>query len=122
MGILPPMGATIAKMPAPVEPEMVCELPGCESTFTVHDSYSFVTVTFATRGGKLNAFQCADKQHFGCCREHAALLAVACINEHMLPVDAEQARIVSSDRHAEIRADIRARAAPQPKKKAKNGK
>lgn len=95
------MTSTVLAAPMPYDPSariIACEAPGCDKTFPVGDSYSFV-ITFATTGPaiahpagprRLLPVQCPQEQHFACCPEHAQIVGHACLDEHIAPLHAAQ--------------------------------
>lgn len=84
-----------APKPAP-KPPIACANAECDQQVQRGTEYSFI-ITFATRGAdpRTGSFQCpdaneimqgnVDAQHFCCSAQCAAIVAHACIDEHLLP-------------------------------------
>ena len=59
-----------------------CELPGCHERNALGNMYCMVA-NYALAGPMHGAFQCPERQHLACCHEHAMLLCMHCMIEHM---------------------------------------
>lgn len=59
-----------------------CELQGCDGQNILANMYS-IKPTYALAGPLHAAFQCPEIQHYACSHEHAMLLAMHCLYEHV---------------------------------------
>jgi hypothetical protein len=66
----------------PSEEVRQCELPGCETNKTIGTMYA-IRPQYAIAGPNKAAFGCPEGEHFACCHEHAMLLAMHCLFEHV---------------------------------------
>ncbi len=108
MSVLPAAGT-----PQKVDPDqlpVVCEAPGCGASLPRAKAIAF-HVALAMRGGDLalypgevapDAFpvlHCPAEQHIACSIEHAALVAHACMDEHIAPLHAAQVAAATQHQH-----------------------
>lgn len=59
-----------------------CELPGCNEKNIIGNMYS-IKNSYALAGPMKPAFQCPETQHYACSHEHAMLLSMHCLFEHV---------------------------------------
>lgn len=91
-----------------------CEHDGCTEQMCVGDSFSFVIVFATTGPTHIPSLGCPAEQHFACCVEHAAALALQCLALHLIPAHAERAQAVTDAQRAALAASASERTGGGP--------